>query len=116
MSICATIQRVRYRRASASRCRTHRARLSTPTVRRKVPYTLDNLLNSKALSQYLWNKMFEIIREKESAVYTPMPRVSLENDLTGSYITIGCELATNPEKTVIAEKLAKEIIFDAQTR
>ena len=64
----------------------------------KVPYTLDNLLNSKALSQYLWNKMFEIIREKESAVYTPMPRVSLENDLTGSYITIGCELATNPEK------------------
>ena len=82
----------------------------------KVPYTLDNLLNSKALSQYLWNKMFEIIREKESAVYTPMPRVSLENDLTGSYITIGCELATNPEKTAIAEKLAKEIIFDAQTK
>ena len=82
----------------------------------KVPYTLENLLNAKVLGQYLWNKMFEIIREKESAVYTPMPSVSLENDLNGNYLVIGCELATNPEKTAIAKKLAKEIIYDAQTK
>ena len=82
----------------------------------KVAYTLENQLNARALGQYLWDKMFEIIREKESAVYTPMPSVSLEEDLTGNYITINCELATNPEKTEIAEKLAKEIIFDSQTK
>ena len=82
----------------------------------KVAYTLENQLNARALGQYLWDKMFEIIREKESAVYTPMPSVTLEEDLTGNYITINCELATNPEKTEIAEKLAKEIIFDSQTK
>ena len=82
----------------------------------KVPYTLENQLNASVLGQYLWNKMFEIIREKESAVYTPMPSVSLENDLNGNYLVIGCELATNPEKTAIAKKLAKEIIYDAQTK
>ena len=68
------------------------------------------------MGQYLGNKMFEIIREKESAVYTPMPSAELESDLTGHYFKIECELATNPEKTDIANKLAKEIIFDAQTK
>lgn len=81
----------------------------------KVEYTLENSLNAKALGQILWNKMFEIIRERESAVYTPMPSARLENDLNGNYFTIECELASNPDKTVIAGKLAKEIINDAQT-
>lgn len=82
----------------------------------KVEYNLANALNARALGQYLGNKMFEIIREKESAVYTPMPSAELESDLTGHYFKIECELATNPEKTDIANKLAKEIIFDAQTK
>lgn len=82
----------------------------------KIEYNLANALNASALGQVLWNKMFEIIREKESAVYTPMPRVRLENDLTGHYYIIECELATNPDKTEIAGRLAAEIINDSQTK
>lgn len=82
----------------------------------KIDYTLPNTINVSALSQVLWNKMFEIIREKESAAYTPMPSAKLDNDLTGSYLVISSEVATNPEKTELANRLITEIISDIPTK
>lgn len=75
-----------------------------------VAYTLQNKVNATALSFVLWNKMFEIIRERESAAYTPQPGATLENDLNGSYFEIISEVGTNPNKTKIANKLISEII------
>jgi zinc protease len=76
----------------------------------KVPYTLKNLVNAQVLGQVLWNKEFDIIRERESAAYTPQPSATLENDLTGSYLIISSQLQTNPAKTARATELADSIV------
>lgn len=85
--------------------------VTTDTYRSgKIPYTLKNKLNAQVLGQVLWNKEFDIIREQESAAYTPQPSASLENDLTGSYIFINSQLQTNPAKTARASELADSIV------
>lgn len=76
----------------------------------KVPFTLKNLVNTNVLAQVLWNKEFDIIREQESAAYTPQPSARIDNDLTGTYILITSQLQTNPEKTARAEMLADSIV------
>ena len=75
-----------------------------------VPFTLKNYVNAGVLSQVLWNKEFDIIREQESAAYTPMPSAQFDNDLTGSYLLIESELKTNPAKTQRASELADSIV------
>lgn len=87
--------------------------VTTDTYRStKVPYSLKSSVNASVLSQVLWNKEFEIIRERESAAYTPQPSASIENDLTGTYLFIKSNLQTNPEKTARANFLADSIVVN----
>lgn len=81
----------------------------------KVPYTLKNIVNVKVLGQVLWNKEFDIIRERESAAYTPQPDASIDYDLTGTYMLIRSNLQTNPAKTARATELADSIVTNVAT-